>query len=507
MTRPGSARQLTTLLRLRWLMIRSRPKQALVIVGSISLMGALVLLLVMASRTVGVLDLPVDISTQALLVYPAALLLFTVVAIIAPFLAGGAIELFPPSQLVAYPVSPTTRFAASLALMPFNVTWLLQVILLAFLVVIGGAGPGRTATLAIVTGAFIVTATIVGQALAWAGAAVRLTRTGRRVTNTMGAALIVLAAVNFNQDTLFAIADRSPLLPLLGSGLTPPGWRLVVTLGLLAGVAVAARSVGVMAVGWTLRLGTETAGLHEGTRHAIRQSPSTADAALRRTLFAAVWRSKPIRRGLMLLVGTPIVIAAIAELQWSEIVVLPGLVAAGAALLFGVNSLSLLGSGAAWLGSQPVSPDALLRSLGIVTGTTIAITTLATTLGVAAFATGTPSRADIVALGVGAVASTAWVAASAVHFSVRHPYQADLRGARDAPAPPGAMAGYSIRLAGFVGLIGIMLVATSQLERPAVAIGLGLVVLAAATVRAARASRRWRVYQTRSRGLLTVAFG
>jgi hypothetical protein len=456
---------------------------------------------------VPLLDLPVDLSTQALLVYPVALLLFTVVAIVAPFLAGGAIELFPPSQLVAYPIAPRTRFAASLLLMPLNITWLLQVVLLTFLVAVGGAGQAWLWTLTVVTAAFVVTATVAGQALAWAGTAVRQTRIGRLGTNAAAAVLLVVAALNVNQDTLFTIANTSPLLPVLGSGLAPLGPRFWLTLALLAAIAVAARSFGVLAVGWSLRLGQETSGHREGARQRPRRLRTSALDTMTITLLASVWRSRPVRRGLVLLVLMPVAVAAVADLQWSQIVALPGLVAAGAALLFGVNGFSLLGGGASWVGSQPVPSGVLLRALGVTIAAVIGGATVLTTFGVAVFAPGAPTQAEVVALLVGALASIAWITATSLRHSVRAPYQADLRGNRDAPAPPGAMAGYSVRMAGAVGLLGLALVATAQLQRPGAALTLGLVVLGGAAVRLARTALAWRVPDRRARTLLTVAFG
>ena len=58
------------------------------------------------------------------------------------------------------------------------VMWLL----LAGLVVVGTAGTSRLWSLAGVTVVFVLAATVVGQALAWAGTGVRQTRRGRAAT-------------------------------------------------------------------------------------------------------------------------------------------------------------------------------------------------------------------------------------------------------------------------------------------------------------------------------------
>ena len=71
---------------------------------------------------------------------------------------------------------------------------------------------------------------------------------------------------------------------------------------------------------------------------------------------AAVWRSVPLRRGLMVLALMPGAVALAGDLEWRMLTILPGLVASGGALLFGVNTWCLDGRGALWRDSLPVSP-------------------------------------------------------------------------------------------------------------------------------------------------------
>jgi hypothetical protein len=225
------------------------------------------------------------------------------------------------------------------------------------------------------------------------------------------------------------------------------------------------------------------------------------------TMLASVYRSKPIRRGLLLLVALPVAAASVAELSWTEIVVLPGLVAAGAALLFGVNGWSLLGGGAAWVGSQPMGPRTLFAALTWTIVAVIGSATVVTTVGVALFAPGLPRETDVIALVVAAVSCACWVTATALWVSVRRPYQADLRGDRDTPAPPGVMAGYSLRLAGVAGLLGLVMVVFAQLQALGGMVVLSVVVLALAGLRLALARRTWRDDAQRSRVLATISFG
>jgi hypothetical protein len=101
----------------------------------------------------------------------------------------------------------------------------------------------------------------------------------------------------------------------------------------------------------------------------------TAGAAPLRELVAvdraSVWRAPALRRGAVVLAVLPGLLAAGAALPWSSLVVLPGLVAAGAALLFGVNAFSLDASGSLWLASLPSDPALLLRSKAVVLTETV----------------------------------------------------------------------------------------------------------------------------------------
>ena len=48
-------------------------------------------------------------------------------AVVAPLTAGGGNELFPPDQLVAYPITARTHFLGGLVLAPVNLVWVLQI--------------------------------------------------------------------------------------------------------------------------------------------------------------------------------------------------------------------------------------------------------------------------------------------------------------------------------------------------------------------------------------------
>ncbi|MCW2622443.1 MAG: hypothetical protein JWL64_2045, partial [Frankiales bacterium] len=172
---------------------------------------------------------------------------------------------------------------------------------------------------------------------------------------------------------------------------------------------------------------------------------------------ASVWRAPALRRGGLVLGLLPGVAAAGARVPWESMVVLPGLIAAGAGLLFGVNAMSLDGSGATWLATLPHDPRLVLRAkLTVLTETVLGAAVLACTAG-SLRSPGTPTAAEALAVLCSTVGCTVVVVAICASLSVRHPHRADLRGPRDAIAPPGALVAASIRLAVPTGLLGLLL--------------------------------------------------
>src|SRR4029450_11394147 len=67
-----------------------------------------------------------------------------------------------------------------------------------------------------------------------------------------------------------------------------------------------------------------------------------------------------------------------------------------------------------------------------------------------------PTPAQAVALTACAVVTGLRVVATCMRLSVTRPHRADLRGPRDTPAPPGAMAAYSARLALSTRLVAVV---------------------------------------------------
>jgi hypothetical protein len=114
--------QLAPLLALRWTMVRSGPAR-----WGFAALASAVLTLSALAVAAGQLA-PRQRAVDVLLLAPSVFLAVAVVALIAPLVAGGGNELFPEEQLVAFPVTPRTSYAVSLALSPLNVAWTTQLI-------------------------------------------------------------------------------------------------------------------------------------------------------------------------------------------------------------------------------------------------------------------------------------------------------------------------------------------------------------------------------------------
>lgn len=447
----GPLSQLGALLSLRWRMIRSR-RVRWVIRGA----GLLLLyLLVVVARSSGVLERAA--LETAVKLAPQAFLGFGVLAVIAPLTAGGGNELFPADQLVAYPVRARTQFVGGLLLAPVNLVWVLQIFALvaetAFLTRGGDAWLGAATTTL-----FVAALTVLGQALAWTVVGLRQTRNGRRLVGSLGAAVLVTGFLVVRSGAGNAVIDASPTRTVV-SGVVAGAheqlgrWALT-TAGLLL-ILLVGLAVGWRTCGWALRRPGDAGAVREARPVRRRLERGGELRELVAVDRASVWRAPALRRGGIVLAVMPGLVAAGAAVPWQSLVVMPGLVAAGAGLLFGVNAFCLDGSGALWLASLPHDPALVARAKVIVlTETVLAAVVVAAAAGSLRSA-GVPSAAVLSAIVASGVSCTALVVATAMAMAVRSPHRADLRGPRDAVAPPGALALASARLALPAGLVGI----------------------------------------------------
>ena len=453
MTRlPSAATQLRALLALRWQMARAPGLRFGILLAAL-LLGWLLTLAIGSADQLDAIQLATVIE-----VAPSAFLGFAVLAVVAPLTAGGGNEVVPPDQLAAFPVRPHTQFLGGLVLAPLNLVWVVQLLALAaltaYLTLDGHLPLGGLTTIA-----YVALLTVLGQSLAWLVVGARQTRLGRRLVGVSGAALLVTAFLVVRADHGGDIINASPTRTVV-SGVVAGGnadllrWS-VTTLALLLGTAVAV-TIGTRTCAWALRRPGDT-GLHRHTEP-VRRRPAKS-SALRELVAvnrASVWRAPALRRGGLVLAVLPGVIAAGAALPWQSIIVMPGLVAAGAGLLFGVNAFCLDGSGAVWLASLPHDPALVARAKAIVLAETVLAAVAVAAVAGSLRSPGSPTAAELTAIVGAGLACSAVVVAGGLKMSVRHPHRADLRGPRDAVAPPGALAMASARLAlptAFVGIV------------------------------------------------------
>lgn len=499
----SSVAQTRTLISLRWHMVRSpgmRVTLAFLLIGMVALAAAGH---VAGVRAQALLSIDLSVAFATLFIG------FALLTVITPLTAGGGVEAFPRAQLVSYPVRATAQFLTSAVLAPLNLAWVAQALTLTMLTGYVAARTPHPALAQTVTWTYLLTTTLIGQALAWWLVGVRATRRGR-VAVWAGAIVLAAGGLLAWQTWGSVLLERSPtttvaLATLYASGLR---WRQWLTpIAVLLALAALSVWLGGRACGWaTRRPGDTTAG--SDARHYPRRAPHRSLlATLHAVDVASVLRSTPLRRGLIVLTVLPALFAAPARLDWSQLVLLPGLVLAGAGLLFGVNVFCLDGPGALYLAASPAPARLLLVSKGL---TLVEVCALAGSVAVAVGAVtarGTPTAGQAAALAGGLLAETAVVVAACLRWSLRHPHRADLRDRRDTPAPPGSMALYAASLAVRTTMIGLVLSALGQWTGPGPTLAIALAVTLVAVRSLIATDRAWADERTRSWVLTTVATG
>ncbi|MCW2608449.1 MAG: hypothetical protein JWO60_3142, partial [Frankiales bacterium] len=498
-----TAPQLRALFGLRWQMLRGlRARTGLLVVVLV-----VALLLVAAARSAGSLTGPALMT--AIELAPQAFLGFGVLAMIAPLTAGGGNEIVPPDQLVAYPVRPSTQFVGGLVLAPVNLVWAVQLTVLVALT--GFLSRGGDVLLASVTTATYVTAmTVLGQALAWTVVGLRQTRAGRRAVGAAGLLLVVTLITVVRTGYGQAALDRTPTRTVVAgvrAGAEQELQRWAVTTLALLLLTLVALQLGARACSWALRRPGDAGAAR--TSRDVRRSPLRSSAL--RQLVAqdrrSVWRAPALRRGGLVLALLPGLLAAGAELPWDSLIVVPGLVAAGAGLLFGVNAFCLDGSGAVWMASLPVDPRLIARAKAIVLTETVLATVVISAVSMGLRSPGLPTAAELAGLVSSGLACTAVVVQSCLSSSVRRPHRADLRGPRDAVAPPGALAVASARMAAPAALVGVVMESAASTGVVLLAPLLATPVLLLCGLSVARSLARWGDPVVRARIVQTVSAG
>jgi hypothetical protein len=300
------------------------------------------------------------------------------------------------------------------------------------------------------------------------------------------------------------LLDRIPTVWFFQGAVS--GWDLrwwttvgVLLLGSLLAVAVGAVPTHVAA----RRMPRDEARM-ETDQHEPRPLPRSVIGLLIRTDRASVWRSVPMRRGVMVLAIGPGLVAIFGDLPWPSMTILPGLVASGGALLFGVNAWCLDGRGALWRENLPVPASALFDARAWVLTEFLATASLIT-VGIGALRAGVPNAQELSALVCTLAVVLLQVVGASMRWSLAHPYPVDLRSARATPAPPAAMVGYSARLATSTTFTSLIFSGCAHVPDWRLSVLLAIPCLMWSGVRLARTARRWQDPVVRALVITTTA--
>lgn len=427
------------------------------------------------------------------------------VAVASSLGTGGGRELLARGEAAIHPIGPRTEHLGALALAPVNLAWLVQLWgLMTTVALVAPAGRLLGAQLVVV--AWVLLATAAAQVVGWSVEGVRRLPHGVWIVR-VGLGLIALVLGGLQVSGLLVDLVRALPTTWLADTAMTGRWPLAVAVCLAVTVALA--WLGAASARWALGMPPReelkvASGVHEARPVPVRRWLSPEVALLVRMDRDSVWRSLGMRRGLIVLGVGPGLIALVVPMEWSTIIMLPGLAVSGALLLFGVNTWCLDGRGAVWRESLPVAALDVWRARVLVMAECLLVVSGITVL-VAALRAGPP------ALGMGLAVLACWVVvvvqvlAVGLSWSIRSPYAVDLSSPRATPAPHGAMAGYAGRLS-------LVTTMTSLLFSALAALGLWWPPLAVAPVflgwslwRLARARRRWLTPPDRARVVLTVA--
>lgn len=499
-----SAGQVHALILLRWRMVRGRGARA-----AFATLLVAVPLLTLAAVAAASLS-PARGNFEVTLLAPTAYLSAAALSFLAPLVAGGGSELFPEEQLAPFPVTARTHFHVSLVLAPLNLAWITQVVGLLGITayIVPPDRPGFAALTSCL--AFIALVTVCGQAFAWFVIGARQRPAGRLVTGSAVAALGIAGLATVVTGTVGTVLDRSPTTWVVIAaldGATGDWWSWAVMTSTLLILTAVAWLTGQRACSWALR--RPRLAVHGLEARSLRRRPRarTARQELLATDRASVWRSPSLRRGTLVLACLPGLVAATAGLGWGSLILLPGLVAAGAGLLFGVNAFCLDGTGAVWLASLPHAPALQFWSKARVVAEVCGITVVAAVAAGSVRTPQAPTTAELAALACCSLLAVVRVVALCMRLSVTHPHRAELRSPRDAPAPPGVMTVYSLRLSLGTTLVGLCFAGLATVASWTWIVALTVPLLLMSARRLLHSADEWRNVVTRSRIVATVAAG
>jgi hypothetical protein len=351
---------------------------------------------------------------------------------------------------------------------------------------------------------WILFSTAVGQVLAWSVEAVRRGPFGIAITRSLMVVLgLAAGAVQVTGHTS-SLLDRVPTLWFLVSGLEGWSWRWALAVGVLALATLVAIAIGAVPAHWAARRMPRDETRMETNQYQPRPAPRTVLGILVRTDRGSVWRSVPMRRGIMVLALGPGIVALFGDLKWEQMVILPGLVASGGALLFGVNAWCLDGRGALWRENLPASPTTLFDARAWVLTEFLGVASVITVL-IGALRAGIPNSQQLAALVCTLLVVTMQVVGASLRWSLKTPYPVDLRSARATPAPPVAMVGYSARLATSTTVTGMVFMGCAHVPDWRLSLLVAMPCALWSATRLVRARNRWEDPVVRARVVSTVA--
>jgi hypothetical protein len=471
---------------------------------------ARVLSLVFLVVTLGVAFVPAFFSggpshtrAQILAVMPSAMAGILVLSMSSAIASGGGRELISRDQASPYPISPTTDHLGALLLAPLNIAWMIQAWLLLGSMAYGLGWDGLP-TAQIVLLLWLVFATAMGQVVAWSVEAVRRGRLG--IALTRGLLVCLAGAAAYIQLTHRAahFFDSIPTKWFFFGALNAGRWYWWETVGALVGGGLLAIVVGAVPAHIAARRMPRDEARMETEQHEPRPVPRSLLGILVRTDRASVWRSVPMRRGVMVLAVGPGLVAIFGDLPWSSMTILPGLVASGGALLFGINAWCLDGRGALWRENLPAPPTTLFDARAWVLFEFLAVASLIT-VALGAMRAGLPNAEELSALVATLLVVLVQVVAAAMRWSIKSPFPVDLRSARATPAPPASMVGYSARLATSTTFTSLVFSGLAHVPEWRLSVIFAIPCQTWSGVRLVRARERWRDPVVRARVISTTA--
>ncbi len=437
------------------------------------------------------------------LLLPSAMAGILALNIASAIASGGGRELLSRDQASPYPISPTTDHLGALALAPFNIAWMVQAWILFGSMAYSFAG-SKLFQAQVAMLLWLVFCTTVGQVVAWTMEAVRRGPYGIGVTRGLLVCVGLVAGVVQLTGHTTDVLDQIPTLWVFQGAVSGWGARWWIVVAVLLGTSIVAIAAGAVPTHVAARRMPRDEARMETDQHEPRPLPRTVLGLLIRSDRASVWRSVPMRRGVLVLAIGPGLVAIFGDLPWSSMTILPGLVASGGALLFGINAWCLDGRGALWRENLPVPASALFDARAWVLTEFLAVASLIT-VGLGALRAGVPNAQEFSALVCTLLVVLLQVVGASMRWSQAHPYPVDLRSARATPAPPAAMVGYSARLATSTTFTSLVFSGCAHVPDWRLSVILAIPCLLWSGVRFARTARRWQDPVARALVVTTTA--